>query len=163
MKGLGISKHHAWARFESVQAHYSLAARELEREIIPLLADQHLSLLVWSPLAGGLLTDKFAGGAHPEGARRTTFDFPPVDKERAFKCIDVMKEIAPRYDADVARIALAWLLHQRTVTSVIIGTKTLEQLEDDLKAAEIQLSPEDLKRLDEVSAIRPEYPAWMRR
>jgi aryl-alcohol dehydrogenase-like predicted oxidoreductase len=161
MKALGISERYGWARFDSLQAYYSIAGRDLEREIVPLLQDERVGLMVWSPLAGGLLTDKFAGGKGPEDARRTKFDFPPVDKERALRCIAAMKEIAPAHDASVARIALAWLLHQKVVTTVILGAKTREQLDDNLKSVDVKLSPDELKRLDEVSALPAEYPAWM--
>jgi aryl-alcohol dehydrogenase-like predicted oxidoreductase len=161
MKALGISERYGWVRFESLQAYYSIAGRDLERDVVPLLADQNLGLMVWSPLAGGFLTDKFASGTGPENARRAKFDFPPLDKERALKCIAVMKEIGAGHGSSVARVALAWLLHQKAVTSVIIGAKTEQQLEDNLKSVDVKFSPEELKRLDEVSALPPEYPGWM--
>ncbi len=161
MKALGISEAHGWARFDSLQAYYSIAGRDLEREIIPLLADQNVGLMVWSPLAGGFLTDKFAGGQGPAEARRSKFDFPPLDKEHALKCIEVMKQIAAPRNASVARVALAWLLHQKAVTTVVIGAKTEQQLEDNLQASGMQLSLEELKRLGEVSALPAEYPGWM--
>jgi len=161
MKALGISERHGWARFDSLQAYYTIAGRDLEREVVPLLADQEMGLMVWSPLAGGFLTDKYATGKGPEEARRANFDFPPLDKERALKCIAVMKEIGQAHDSSVARIALAWLLHQKVVTTVIIGAKTPQQLDDNLKSIDVKLTPEDLKRLDEVSALPAEYPGWM--
>jgi aryl-alcohol dehydrogenase-like predicted oxidoreductase len=161
MKALGISESQGWARFDSLQAYYSIASRDLEREIIPLLTDQQVGLLVWSPLAGGFLTDKFARGEGPQEARRTKFDFPPIDKERALKCIAAMREIADAHEVTVARVALAWLLHQKTVTSVIFGATDEEQLADNLQAVDVKLSPVELARLDEVSALAPEYPAWM--
>src|SRR5580692_6382989 len=144
-KSLGISERKALARFESIQAYYSLAGRELEREIVPLANDQRLAILPWSPLAGGLLSGKFKpDGQGPEGARRTTFDFPPVDRDKAFRIIDVMRPISVRYGVSVARVALAWLLHQSAVTSVIIGAKTREQLADNIGATAVKLSAEDL-------------------
>jgi aryl-alcohol dehydrogenase-like predicted oxidoreductase len=161
-KSLGISVHRGLARFESVQAYYSIAGRELEREIVPLANDQQLAILPWSPLAGGFLTGKFTRDAQvPEGARRTTFDFPPVDREKAFRIIDVMRPIAGRLGASVARVALAWLLHQSAVTSVIIGAKTREQLLDNIGATKVRLTAEDLTALNEVSALAQEYPGWM--
>jgi aryl-alcohol dehydrogenase-like predicted oxidoreductase len=161
-KSLGISERKALARFESIQAYYSIAGRELEREIVPLANDQHLAILPWSPLAGGLLSGKFKpDGQGPQGARRTTFDFPPVDREKAFRIIDVMRPISVRHEVSVARVALAWLLHQSAVTSVIIGAKTREQLADNLAASEVKLSTEDLTALNEVSALAREYPGWM--
>jgi aryl-alcohol dehydrogenase-like predicted oxidoreductase len=161
-KSLGISERRQLARFESIQAYYSIAGRELEREIVPLANDQRLAILPWSPLAGGFLSGKFTREAQgPEGARRTTFDFPPVDREKAFRIIDVMRPIAERHAATVARVALAWLLHQSAVTSVIIGARTREQLLDNMAATEVRLGAEDLKALNDVSALAREYPGWM--
>jgi aryl-alcohol dehydrogenase-like predicted oxidoreductase len=161
-KSLGISERKALARFESIQAYYSIAGRELEREIVPLANDQRLAILPWSPLAGGLLSGKFKpDGQGPQGARRTTFDFPPVDREKAFRIIDVMRPISERLGVSVARVALAWLLHQSAVTSVIIGAKTREQLADNIAATDVKLSSEDLGALNEVSALAREYPGWM--
>jgi aryl-alcohol dehydrogenase-like predicted oxidoreductase len=162
MKGLGISERERWNRFESIQAYYSIAGRDLEREIIPVALDQNLSILVWSPLAGGLLSGKFTeAAAGPEGARRTSFDFPPVDRARAFRCVEAMRPIAAAHGVSVARVALAWVLHQPAVTSVIIGAKTLEQLADNLAAADLKLSDTELAALDEVSKLPREYPGWM--
>jgi aryl-alcohol dehydrogenase-like predicted oxidoreductase len=161
-KALWISDKRSLARFDSIQAYYSIAGRDLEREIIPLAKDQQLAILPWSPLAGGLLSGKFSrDGQGPQGSRRTTFDFPPVDRERAFKVIDVMREVGERHGASVARVALAWLLYQPAVTSVIIGAKTREQLADNLAASELKLSSADLDALGKVSQLPPEYPGWM--
>ena len=162
MKGLAISDKRGWARFESVQAYYTIAGRDLERDMLPMLADQQVGLMVWSPLAGGLLSGKFsADGKGPDGARRATFDFPVVDKPRAFRCVDAMRPIAERHGATVAQVALAWLLSRPQVSTVIMGAKTPAQLADNLGAGKLTLSPEDLKALDEVSALPPEYPGWM--
>jgi aryl-alcohol dehydrogenase-like predicted oxidoreductase len=162
MKANGISSHYGWNRFESVQAYYTLAGRDLEREIIPLVQDQQMSVLVWSPLAGGLLSGKFRRDADgPDGARRSDFDFPPVNRNRAFDVVDMLREVAAEHNATVARIALAWLLRQPTVTSVIIGAKRLDQLEDNLLAPDIQLSDDQLERLNAVSQLPSEYPGWM--
>jgi len=162
MRALGISERRGWARFETVQAYYSIAGRELEREIIPLVEDQGLGVMVWSPLAGGFLSGKFTRDKKgDDDSRRTAFDFPPVDKERAYDIIDAMTPIARAHDASVARVALAWLLQRKGVMSVIIGAKTIEQLDDNLAAAELTLSPEEVATLDAVSALRPEYPGWM--
>jgi len=162
MKALGLSREHGWARFESVQAYYTIAGRELEREVVPLCQDQQLSVLVWSPLAGGLLSGKFRreqGG--PADARRSQFDFPPVDRQRGFACVDAMRPIAQAHGCSVARVAQAWLLQQPGVTSIIIGAKTDEQLADNLAAAELTLAEDELALLDEVSRLSPEYPGWM--
>lgn len=162
MKSLWISDKSDLHRFETLQAYYTIAGRDLERELVPLMRDQQIGLLVWSPLAGGLLSGKFyREGEGPENARRAAFDFPPVDKERAFNVVDVMREIAAAHKVSVAQIALSWLLHQPVVTSVIIGAKNDEQLSDNLSAPEVELSADELSRLAEVSALPPEYPGWM--
>lgn len=162
MKALAISEKHHWTRFETVQAYYTVAGRDLEREVLPLLQDQQLGLMVWSPLAGGLLTGKFGpDGKGPEGTRRASFDFPVVDKARAFRCIDAMRPIAQRHQVSVAQVALAWLLGRPQVSTVIVGARTPAQLADNLGATRLELSAEELAALDEVSALPPEYPGWM--
>jgi aryl-alcohol dehydrogenase-like predicted oxidoreductase len=162
MKALGISEHKGLARFESLQAYYTLAGRDLERELVPLMKDQQLGLMVWSPLAGGFLSGKYRrDGQGPQGSRRTDFDFPPVNKERAYAVIDVMDGVAKEHDVSVARVALAWLLHQPHVTTLIIGAKTEQQLEDNLAATSLKLTPEQLAKLDAVSKLPAEYPGWM--
>ncbi len=162
MKGLAISDKNRWARFESVQAYYTVAGRDLEREVIPLIRDQQLGLMVWSPLAGGLLSGKFSpDGKGPEGSRRASFDFPVVDKPRAFKVVDAMRPIAQRQHVSVAQVALAWLLSRPQVSTVIVGAKTPEQLADNLAASALVLTAEDLQVLEEVSQLPPEYPGWM--
>lgn len=161
MKALGISEREHLTKFVSLQAYYTIAGRDLEREIIPLLLDQGLGLMVWSPLAGGLLSGKFDRNAGPGDSRRATFDFPPVNKPKAFDIIDVMRPIAEVRGVSVAQVALAWLLAQRAVTTVIIGAKRVEQLEDNIKATGWTLTAEELENLDSVSALSPEYPGWM--
>jgi len=163
MKALGLSAQHGWARFETLQAYYSIAGRDLEREIVPMLTDQKVGLMVWSPLAGGLLSGKFGPGSNgPEGARRAAFDFPPVNKDRAWACIDLMREVGHAHGgASVARVALAYVLAKPFVTTVIIGAKTMEQLDDNLEAAKLTLTADELKKLDDVSALPAEYPGWM--
>lgn len=162
MKALSLADHRGLTRYASLQAYYTIAGRDLEREIVPLLLDQKVGLMVWSPLAGGLLSGKFdRDGKGPEGSRRVHFDFPPVDRDRAFAIIDVMRPIAEAHGVSVARIALAWLLHQKVVTSIIVGVKTLDQLDDNLAAVDVKLSADELAALDKVSALAPEYPGWM--
>ncbi|MEO5806852.1 aldo/keto reductase [Devosia sp.] len=162
MKALGIADKHGWARFSTMQSYYTIAGRDLERELMHVLTEEKLGLMVWSPLAGGLLSGKYnRDGSGPEGSRRVNFDFPPVNKDRAFDAVDVMREIGDSMGVSVARIALAWLLHQKHVMSVIIGAKSVEQLDDNLAAVDIVLSPEQLEKLDKVSALPPEYPGWM--
>ena len=161
MKALGVSERRGFARFESVQAYYSVAGRDLEREVVPLVQDQQLGVLVWSPLAGGLLSGKFSADGGPDGSRRAQFDFPPVDRARAWPIVDAMREIAAAHDTTVARVALAWVLGQPWVTSVIIGARTDAQLQDNLAADALVLGPDERARLDALSALPPEYPGWM--
>jgi len=162
MKAVGYSTYHHISRFVSLQAYYTVAGRDLEREIVPLLQDQKLGLMVWSPLAGGLLSGKYSRNMEAgEGGRRLNFDFPPIHKERAFDIIDVLQEMAKEKGSSVAQLALAWLLHQPAVTTVIIGANKMEQLEDNFKATGVKFTAEELERIDAVSKLEPEYPAWM--
>lgn len=161
-KANGIAARHDWARFESLQAHYTIATRDLERELVPLLKDAQMGLMVWSPLSGGLLSGKHGrDGKGPEGSRRASFDFPPVDKGRAFDCIDAMRKIGDERGASVASVALAWLLSKPHVSAIIIGAKDEAQLRDNLKASDLVLDPAEIAELDKVSALPPEYPGWM--
>jgi aryl-alcohol dehydrogenase-like predicted oxidoreductase len=161
MNALGISERHDFAKFVSLQAYYTIAGRDIEREIVPLLLHQKLGLMVWSPLAGGLLSGKYTRNSNPEDGRRINFDFPPVNRERAYDVIDVMVEIARAKNITVAQIALAWLLHQPVVTTVIIGAKNPQQLDDNLKAIDVKLDATELEKLHAVSKLPPEYPGWM--
>ena len=162
VKALGIAERLGLSRFESLQAYYTVAGRDLERELIPMLQSEGLGLMVWSPLAGGLLSGKYGRDQKgEEGSRRASFDFPPVDKGRAYDCVDAMRPIAQAHKVSVAQVALAWLLHQPRVTSVIIGAKRPDQLADNLAAAQVRLSADDLAKLDEVSRLPAEYPGWM--
>jgi aryl-alcohol dehydrogenase-like predicted oxidoreductase len=162
MKALGISERLGLARFESLQAYYTIAGRDLEREIVPLLQSEQVGLMVWSPLAGGLLSGKYGRGVDAEeGSRRTTFDFPPVNRDRAYDCVDAMRGMAETRKVSVAQIALAWLLHQKAVTTVIVGAKRLDQLQDNIAATGIKLSADELAILDKVSVLPEEYPGWM--
>ena len=159
-KAVGISERRGFARFQSVQSYYSLVGRELEREIMPMVASEELGLMVWSPLAGGYLSGKYQDGGAEKG-RRDERAFPPVDEARGASVIAAMRPVAEAHGVSVAQVALAWLLHQRRVTSVIIGAKRIDQLQDNLAAAELVLTADELKALDEVSALAPEYPGWM--
>jgi aryl-alcohol dehydrogenase-like predicted oxidoreductase len=162
MKALGIAERRGWARFDSLQAYYTIAGRDLEREIVPLLTEEKVGLMVWSPLAGGLLSGKFGPGANgPEGARRATFDFPPVNRDRAWDCVAAMRTIGDAHGVSVARVALAWLLAKPYVSTVIIGAKNSEQLADNIAATTLSLSAEEMATLDAVSALPAEYPGWM--
>ena len=161
MKAQALSEAQALERFRCAQAYYSLAGRELEREIIPFLRDQRLGLLVWSPLAGGFLSGKFSREGTDATGRRANFDFPPLDKDRAYEIVEVMRAIAVTHGVSVSQIGIAWLLAKDVVTSVIIGARNAAQLDDNLNSVNVTLSTEERQRLDEVSRPRLEYPEWM--
>ena len=161
MKSLAVSREQRLERFKCTQSYYSLAGRELEREMIPLLKDQNLGLLVWSPLAGGFLSGKFTRSGGDEGARRAKFDFPPVDKEKGFAILDVLAAIAKAHGVTVPQVALAWILADDAVTSVIIGARKIAQLDDNLKSVDVTLTAEDMKALGDASKLAVEYPTWM--
>lgn len=161
-KAMGIAEARRLARPISLQAYYTIAGRDLEREIVPMMASEGVGLMVWSPLAGGLLSGKYSrADEHGDGGRRANFDFPPIDKNRAYDIIDAMRPIAEAKGVSVAQIALAWLLHQPAVSTVIIGAKRVDQLQDNLGAVDVALSAEERATLDDVSRLPPEYPRWM--
>lgn len=159
-KADGLARLMGSEKFCSVQAYYSLVGRELEREVIPAAMDLGLGTLIWSPLAGGFLSGKYTRESEASG-RRAAFEYPPVDKTQGFDVVDRLAEIAEAKDASVAQISLAWLLRKPGVTSVIVGARKEEQLVDNLGAAGIDLSDEEVRQLDEVSALKPEYPNFM--
>lgn len=161
MKAVGIAEARRLAPITSLQAYYTLAGRELEREIIPMLNSEQIGLMVWSPLAGGYLSGKYDREGKSQDGRRASFNFPPVNMDRGYAAIEAMREIASTKGASVAQIALAWLLHQKSVSSVIIGAKRLDQLQDNIAATEVSLSTEDLARLDTLTRLPEEYPGWM--
>lgn len=162
MKALGIAEKHGWNKFVGLQYYYSLAGRDIEREIVPLAVDQNLAIMPWSPLAGGFLGGKYTRDtAGAEGSRRTAFDFPPIDKEKTYDIIDVIAEIAKQYNATVAEVALAWVRQQKGITSTIIGAKNIDQLNANIKSVNIQLTADDLEKINKVSALPKEYPGWM--
>lgn len=162
MKAQGIAALNGWNKFEGLQYYYSLAGRDIEREILPMAADQKLAVMPWSPLAGGFLSGKYTRNSEKSGNnRRDNFDFPPVNKDKAYDIIDVIIEIGKSHQVSAAQIALAWVRQQPGVTSTIIGAKNADQLLDNIKSTEIKLSADDLKKIDEVSALPKEYPGWM--
>ncbi len=161
VKAVGITQARQLAPILSLQAYYTLAGRDIEREIAPMLRSEKIGLMVWSPLAGGLLTGKFDRDSKGAEGRRATFDFPPVNRDRAFAAIDLMRGMAAAKGASIAQIALAWLLHQDVVTSVIVGAKRVEQLQDNLSATQVTLDAADLAALDAVTKLPEEYPGWM--
>jgi len=161
-RALALAEAHGLERFVSLQAYYALVGRDLEHELLPLCREQGLGVLPWSPLAGGFLTGKYRrNSAAPEDARRTDFDFPPIDRERAQDAIDTLEAIAGETGRTIASVALAWLLAQPGVSSVIVGAKRMDQLEDNLAAAELALTDDQISRLSQVTATDPIYPEWM--
>jgi aryl-alcohol dehydrogenase-like predicted oxidoreductase len=160
MKANAVAGARGWERFETVQAYYSLAGRELERELVPMMEEERIGCLVWSPLAGGYLSGKYSEGGEGEG-RRKSFDFPPVDRAKGEPIIAAMRVIAKAHNTSVARVALAWVLAKKFVTSMIIGARTIEQLDDNLEATKLKLSADEIGKLDELSAIAEDYPHWM--
>ena len=161
MKAWGICRANGWVCFEGLQYYYSVAGRDIEREVLPMAIDQNLAVMPWSPLAGGFLSGKYTRTNASGGGRRDNFDFPPVDKEKAYNIIDVMAEIAVAHGVSVAQVALAWVRLQRGITSTIIGAKTVQQLTDNVASVNVTLTADDLQRLDAVSALPKEYPGWM--
>jgi aryl-alcohol dehydrogenase-like predicted oxidoreductase len=167
MKALGVSDANGWARFIAAQYQYSLVTRDIEPEFSELCLTEGLGIVPWSPLGGGFLTGKYQRDKTPEDASEGRIAVMPDkaeeawhrrDTERNWKILEVMNELTERYDATHPQIALAWLLSQPAVASVIIGVRTMEQLEDNLGASDLTLSVEDLGRLNEASAVEPGYP-----
>src|ERR1700761_491452 len=162
MKALHISERDRLPRFISQQIHYTLEAREAEYELAPIAQDQGLGILVWSPLAGGLLSGKHRRDTTPEGTRQLAgWTEPPIrDAERLWNIVDVLVDVAAEHDVSGARVALAWLLGRPAVSSVVIGGRNNDQLRDNLAAANLKLTAEQRARLDAVSLPPLLYPYW---
>jgi aryl-alcohol dehydrogenase-like predicted oxidoreductase len=158
MKGLAYSQYNHLDKFASLQANYSLDVRDAEREIVPMLLDQKVGMLVWSPLSGGLLTGKYKINGQKEEGRLNSFPFPPFHEERAYDVLDVLTPMAEKKQVSVSQLALAWLLHQPVVSSIIIGATKLHQLQDNLKSVDVVFSADELSQLNEVSKLPVEYP-----
>lgn len=161
MKAVGIAEARQLAPIVSLQAYYTLAGRDLEREVVPMLLSEDIGLMVWSPLAGGFLSGKFDREGKTAEGRRVNFDFPPIDKDRAYDAVDVMRTIAADKGCTVPQVAIAWLLHQKVVTSVLLGAKRVDQLTDNIGATGVALTDSDLNALDDVTKLPAEYPGWM--
>lgn len=158
MKGLAYSQYNHLDSFASLQANYSLDVRDAEREIVPMLQDQKVGMMVWSPLSGGLLTGKYKRNGQKEEGRLNSFPFPPFHEERAYDVLDVLIPIAEQKQVSTSQLALAWLLHQPVVSSVIIGATKLHQLQDNLKSVDVVFTAEELSLLNEASKLPVEYP-----
>ncbi len=162
MKALYLSRAHDWASFVSLQAYYSLVGRDLEHELLPLCREESLGVLPWSPLSGGFLSGKYSrDNPNPEGARRSGFQFPPIDEVRGFDAVEALQRIAKEKKATVAQVALAWLLAQPGITSIIMGANKMSQLEDNLKATDLELTAAEIEVLSATTAPAPVYPEWM--
>ncbi len=161
-KANGISERFGWSKFVASQNFYSIAARDIERELVPMCANEGIGIMPWSPLAGGFLSGKFRRDKDTTGnSRRVNFDFPPIDKEKAYDLVELMSRIGEHHDASPARVALAWVKNRPSVTSVIIGARNEEQLEDNIASTRLELTPDEVHELDEMSRLVKEYPGWM--
>ena len=162
MKALYLSRAHDWAGFVSLQAYYSLVGRDLEHELLPLCREESLGVLPWSPLSGGFLSGKYTReNPNPEGARRSGFQFPPIDEARGFDAVDALGRIAKEKGRTIAQVGLGWLLAQPGVTSIIVGANKMSQLEDNLKAADLELTAAEIEVLSATTTPAAQYPQWM--
>jgi aryl-alcohol dehydrogenase-like predicted oxidoreductase len=161
-KAQAIAHYNGWHKFIGIEYFYSAVTRDIEHEIIPMAKDHNLAIFPWSPLAGGFLSGKYSReGAAENDSRRSSFDFPPIDKDKAYDLVDVMKTIGDNYQATTAQVALAWVRQQPGVTSTIIGAKTIDQLQSNVGSTELYLSANDLLKIEQVSPLPKQYPSWM--
>src|SRR5690606_26985924 len=161
-KAIQISRANGWETFSSLQAYYSVLGRDVEYELVPLCLEEGVGMMTWSPLAGGFLTGKYRRDQQaPEGSRRSSVSFPPVDEELGYDVVEVMDQIAKRNDVSVSQVALSWLLKQKAVTSIIAGAKSVSQLQENLKAVEVDLSEEDINSISKITQPRSIYPQWL--
>jgi aryl-alcohol dehydrogenase-like predicted oxidoreductase len=162
---IGLQKTKGAAPFCAAEMYYSLVGRDVEHEIVPFARDAGIGIMAWSPLAGGFLSGKYTrqdptGG----GGRLTGFDFLPFDRERGYDLVEVLRQIAAgKQGATPAQVALAWLLHQPHVASVLVGASRADQLDDNLAAADLSLSTAELEQLDRLTAPAATYPGWFNR
>ncbi len=173
---LGISNHPAWmvmkansyadkmgwTKFVASQNYYTIASRDIEREIVPMAKSENLGIMPWSPLAGGFLSGKYTRDNEIAGdSRRDAFDFPPINKPKAYDLIDLMAKIGKNNNVSVATVALNWVIKQPGMTSTIIGAKNIQQLNDNIASVDLQLTSEEYQQLNDASALAPEYPGWI--
>ncbi len=160
-KAQTIAEYRGYHKFIGLQYYYAAVSRDIEHELVPMAKSHDLAIFPWSPLAGGFLTGKFTREGADEGSRRANFDFPPIDKEKAYDLVDVMGEIAKVHDASIAQVALAWVRQQPGITSTIIGAKTLDQLKANIESTNLNLTQDDLSKIDSISPLPKQYPGWM--
>jgi len=162
MKANSYADKMGWTKFVASQNYYTIASRDIEREIVPMAKSENIGIMPWSPLAGGFLSGKFTRHNAVAGdSRRDAYDFPPINKIKAYDLIDLMAEIGKKHNVTVANVALNWVIRQPGMTSTIIGAKNLLQLNDNISAVELQMTPEEIQQLNDASALAPEYPGWM--
>jgi aryl-alcohol dehydrogenase-like predicted oxidoreductase len=163
MKAVGIAQQRGWHGFKAMQYFYTPANRDSERDLLPMALDQNLAFMPWSPLAGGFLSGKFTRDQTNTGgeSRRDTFDFPVIDKEKAYDIIDVLQKIGESYSVSAAEVTLAWVRQQRGVTSTIIGAKKAEQLTSNIHSTTLELTVDELAQINQASQHDPGYPNWM--
>lgn len=162
MKANGIAAQNNTTPFCSLQAYYSMVGRELELDLLPMCRSEGVGVMVWSPLAGGFITGKFRRGQDaPDGSRRKNFDFPPVDRESGYDLIEILDGLAQEKNSTIPQLALSWLLQQDGISTIIIGAKKMSQLEDNLKAIDVEWTAEDLQKVATVTAPPSLYPYWM--
>lgn len=162
MKANGIAEKNGWAKFSVLEYYYSLATRDIEYSILPMAKSENLAVLPWSPLAGGFLTGKYNRETGKSGTgRRDYFDYPPINKEKAYDIVDVMKKIAEDHQISVAQVALRWVMSQSGITSTIIGVSNEKHLLENIRVADLTLSDSEINLLDQVSRISAPYPNWM--
>jgi aryl-alcohol dehydrogenase-like predicted oxidoreductase len=162
VKANSIAGNLGWSKFVASQNFYSIASRDIEREIVPMALSENIGIMPWSPLAGGFLSGKFKRDNKTAGnSRRDNFDFPPINKEKAYDIIDLMTKIGENYNASAARVALSWIKDKPGITSIIIGARNQDQLMDNLACTQLQLTKDEIEELDAISALTPEYPGWM--
>ncbi len=160
-KAQAIAKYNGWHQFIGLQYFYSAVTRDIEHELVPMAKDHQLAIFPWSPLAGGFLSGKFTRQNSSAGSRRDTFDFPPINKEKAYDLLEVFEKIGKRTNASPAQVALAWVRQQPGITSTIIGAKNKQQLQDNIASLNLELNSDDLAAIDAVSPLAMQYPGWM--
>jgi aryl-alcohol dehydrogenase-like predicted oxidoreductase len=160
-KAVGLQERNGWARFRAAEMYYSLVGRDLEHDIVPFVEDAGIGVIVWSPLSGGFLSGKYTReNPKGDGGRLSSIDMLPRDQEKGYQVVERLGEIAKEHGASHAQVALAWLLRKRGVTSVLMGANTMAQLEDNLGAAKLSLSADEMSGLDALTAPPALYPNW---
>lgn len=160
-KAVGLQEKHGWARFAGAQMYYSLVGRDIEHEVLPFTEDAGIGTMIWSPLAGGFLSGKYTReNLRAADNRLSGFDFLPFDKENGFRLVEVIKTIAQTHEATIAQVSLAWLLAKRAVSTILIGVTKPNQLDDNLGATRVHLTPSDIQFLDDASPHTEYYPSW---